>query len=144
MGTTTLNAVKIRLQEFATQGDIVNSLPVADGAALGRLADELKIQIPDTPTEFYATYDYLQIGANEFNSVEQLASYLEGIRSYDRRIAKRYLPILDDAVGAHYLVRVAAEGNALPAEFGCVYAWAPEEREPPEYAAQNFSAFVIE
>ena len=113
-----IQTVQYLLEDLKNHGGSVLFRSAEGENLLKDVETALSLRIPDEVHEFYALYEYLQIGAREIEWVRNLISRSK--RIYDRRpdIPHHYLPVQSDGMGGYYFIICSGGEIQNPHRFG--------------------------
>ena len=128
-----LQPLRESLKRFRERGGTVEYRPADSPSLIGDVEEQLLIDFPPELRQFYAEFEYLQIGATEVIWLMNLPRVFEAIRRHLPHVPEFYIPIMEDGVGGYYFVVGSIRGTDLPPEYGRVYrnpAGVPDVMEP--------------
>ena len=115
-----VQTIEALLDVLKNQGGTVLFRSAEKEDILRDVETELNLHLPDEVHDFYAKYEYLQIGAREIEWVRNLISRSK--RIYNRRpdIPHHYLPVQSDGMGGYYFIICSKGEIPKPRRFGQV------------------------
>jgi hypothetical protein len=115
-----LGALQELISRARASGLDVNVVEGKGDAAVGELEEQLRLRFPGALRSFYGTYEYLQVGTQEFVWLKDMTTTLEEVHARHPDLPRHYLPVLADGFGGHYYVVCVERGQAQSLRFGAV------------------------
>jgi hypothetical protein len=137
-----LSTLQRAISNLGRSGVTVRERQCQDPSAVHSTQQILGFEFPHSVRQFYAYYEFLQIGPYEFVWIRTLPDLVAKLRARFG-IPTNYLPVLPDGMGGYYYVVCAEKNRPNPENIGAV-VYSPSGRsDSVEFRYSDFFDLIL-